>query len=874
MKGERTTDRDALTNRYGLNTRLAARIVALLAKKIDVSETILESAGSEESVKDLLLHKSLLKEPENLTESWIQERAAEKGYEDAELLRLVEGENGWRTVALEDDVLAAEARTAAGKEEPTSMIKSPAGGISRKETEELFAPEEVAQIKLSALTSQNDEERIEALRKLVFVPLPGSEKANVFVNVLIDSSASVAIRREAVRSLEQIGFRTELAECVRRVFEADHDEVMYALERLGALIKDAEDAEIGIGLAVVLQLFDDTDDPDILRKLLSLIQSSADVLALSREKTENFIQTALRQLTRNFTELSVPVDNAFEVCHEHNEELVEDVLWKELDRSTDARVRSYIIRTLGDMAESPERVEELAKAAVSAILDPDLPEDQRSYLRYGLLRMGEAAVDAAQARIYEESGRRRAELVRLIDVLCSEGEVSRETLNEAVRVLVDMLQVGERSIRRMILEATCPTDSRVDDDLQEQVATELLSHMNEFKMQATIDIISRTLEQIGPVALKPLVSYVKRRFPQESIEPAFRSIGHIARDWGPELPDEPLEEIHEFCIELLEDEDTEDGGFTIALACLCGYSDAGKKWFVEALNKLQDRIGKVAYSFDIFEALGIMAGSPNAEIEQQKDLFNMFDSILTARAPAVLGIERDTADGTVYEFGSEVEFNTRVLPSVVRGLERIAVSEGADAELRRKIAKRLLVLWEGVSKVRIVWGPAGVGALVQAMSSTACYEHADTQMRIRLARSLLKCLNKVGVVRSLGEICSAPDESGEMQELCTETAEQMIDEWENADQQDEERRVAILKALGKIGANIALDAEDEVVQRTRENILDVLYQGIREGIDQVYEPLERMRDCPDLGQETRDKIRERLNRAFGLTRIKPKREEL
>ena len=43
MRGERTSDRDALINRYGLSRRLAARVGALLSKKVDVSPTLLET---------------------------------------------------------------------------------------------------------------------------------------------------------------------------------------------------------------------------------------------------------------------------------------------------------------------------------------------------------------------------------------------------------------------------------------------------------------------------------------------------------------------------------------------------------------------------------------------------------------------------------------------------------------------------------------------------------------------------------------------------------------------------------------------------------------------------------------------------------------
>jgi len=213
-----------------------------------------------------------------------------------------------------------------------------------------------------------------------------------------------------------------------------------------------------------------------------------------------------------------------------------------------------------------------------------------------------------------------------------------------------------------------------------------------------------------------------------------------------------------------------------------------------------------------------------------------------------------------------VLFDTRIVPAMVRGLERIGAGSGTPEWLRKEVVKRLLVLWEGVSNVRVVWGPAAVEALIHAVCSAACCPQVTTDMRVRLGRSMLDFLNKVSVVRSMGDVCSTPDAHQDMQALCLEAGERMLSEWEHCDQQDEERKAALLKSMAQTAANAALDARDPAVQRLRGNVVEALFQGLREGIREVHRPLELLRDCPHLSEQQREEIRERLSRAFGLVR--------
>jgi len=270
---------------------------------------------------------------------------------------------------------------------------------------------------------------------------------------------------------------------------------------------------------------------------------------------------------------------------------------------------------------------------------------------------------------------------------------------------------------------------------------------------------------------------------------------------------------------------------------------------------------------DALDALGIMAGSPNAGAEHQQELFALFDAIVRVQARTGMGALKETEEGAVYEFGREVQFDVRAVPAAVKGLERICVSPQASEGLRKAIVKRLLILWEGVAKVRIIWGPAAIEALIGAMCSAARSPRADPDTKVRLGVSLLRFLNKINVIRSIGDIFGQPDESPQMRRTALEAGSEVLDEWEASELQDEERNVALLRSAGRIAANPALDAADEGVRKLRERALQALYRGLREGMTEVREPLLLLRDCPDLPPAQKQEIDERLGKAFGLVRI-------
>jgi hypothetical protein len=869
MRGERETDTDSLMARYGVGRRLATRIVALLSRSIDVSGTLLAEAGAEEPLTRLLLDPELLRDPGVLQEGWVHSRARELGFQEADLLRVVvHEETGWRTLALEDDLLA-EGAVASGvrEDDGLALVAKAPHEITTRETQELFTPEEVARLKLAVLTSQNSDERIEALRKLVFAPMSGPQKAGVFVTVLTDREAEPRVRREAIRSLEQIGFRSDMAEAIRNLFTESTEDAVYAVQRLGSLLREAEQGEAAVVLAVLLEVLDHNQDLRVVRELLRLIARQAGLLVTNYQKTESFAQSALRQLVRDFDELRLEVEDALDACAKEAPDLVGGLLWQELRRADSPRVRSLLLGVIEGLPRTATQLADLAERAVTELLNPMLPESEKARLRYALVRVGEPAVLVGLGRIADATGVQRSECIRLLDVVCTESQVSDETLTRAVRALLDLLKLGDTVTRRSVVQASVLADPRLPGDLQRELSAELLSLMAELNLPDSLDLIQNALRRIGPEALEPAYEFVRSNYPSEAGERTVLVLADIVENHPGEVEEGLARRVYDLCNNLLADDGVENGAFVMALAAVCGHTEWGAGVFDGSFQYLKSRVWSLPYSMDVLDALAMMAGSRNIGPAQQQELFGLFDAIVRFRARTGIGVRRKTEHGVVYEFGREIQYDIRAVPAAVRGLERICVSERAPGELRAEIAKRLLILWEGVSKVRIIWGPAAVDALIRAMCAAACCGEASVGMRVRLGASLLRFLNKVRVIDSIGQICSQPDDSEELRRLALQACGDMLREWDVSAVQDEERRLALLKAAARIACNPALDAAEETVHRLRERTLQALFSGLRSGMDDVRDSLLMMRECPGIGEAQVYEIDERIAKAFGLIRV-------
>ena len=301
MEGVRL-GKEELIRAYGISQRLAVRVGALLAKGLEVSGTLLEIAGPGSAIEKLLLHPEMLAladlpagRPGRPTVEAIRKLARETGAASEGEFALAEssgrrarpGAGGGTARAGRLARAGREGADGAGPaaERPAAPAAQPGFGglpvLDRKEASGLFNAEEIARLKLDALAGRDADERVSALRKLVYAPISAHEKGGIYLRALLDSAGPV--RSEAMKAIVSLGFNRDMADAIQALFAGRGRARGAALRRIGDLMGRLNPAERKIALAVLLETFRESQLKGPNDPMLELLDEADAILAESPE---------------------------------------------------------------------------------------------------------------------------------------------------------------------------------------------------------------------------------------------------------------------------------------------------------------------------------------------------------------------------------------------------------------------------------------------------------------------------------------------------------------------------------------------------------------------------------------------------------------
>ncbi|HOX38832.1 MAG TPA: hypothetical protein PL033_12650 [Candidatus Brocadiia bacterium] len=897
MKRASFSSREELETRFGLGRRLSARLLLLARKGLGMTETVLESAAPRSKVEELLLSDEILDEAERLDSERLMILAARFGLRGSENLEICPDENGARMIAFSEEMLVEgmgkfpdpgapgginNALAIQKRESGTIMAGDAGGAFSIEEARGLFTPEEMARLKLATLTSKDPGERVEAMRRFMLSPAAMSDKARLFAGVLIDATSGSQVRAEAVRCLERLGLSGELSDAIRGLFGGRSEQTVFNVERLGMMMAAAGDGERSLIRSVLLELLEESGDMAVQRAAIAVLSASCGGMSDDRNQFDRFMRAVLKRFIAAPSEMRDCARSCLHAMAQSDSASVSEQLWRELNTTQDHDLRSFIMTMITQLSDSPVFTSDLAGAIVEEMIQSRASEQERARLRFGLVRLGEPGVKAILKRLPHLPHAQRPPMIRHLDILCSETDVGSEILNDAIEALIDLLKIGDRSTRRTILESRVCAAAGIELERRARLARTLLENIRDFRLKETVSGVQSTMISLGAPTIAPLLDFLESdcdTMQGDALVEALAEIVVKAEIAGEISEGEVLGAI-DFCMGIFDREGHTRGGFTLALSRMCGSCVAGRERFPTLLRRFTDRIWKSPYSYAMLDAMGIAAGSPNCPDAARVELCSRFTNILNMTPPQEIGHRRKTDDGDIYVFGKEIDFDTLIIPAAVRGLERVCVAGNTPEGMRSNIVKSLLTLWEGVAKVRVVWSPAGIDALVHAMSASARSANLPVESRLMLGQALLQFAHqKLNVVRALGDIGAQSADSSGMAAFDLDAGGLLLKEYDNIEMRDNERRQAILNSLVKIAANRSLDAAARTasvklrgteqtlgrrLEEFRAKTVQTCFRALREGYPFAREPLEALRDCPALRNDLRDEIAARLTKAFGL----------
>jgi len=880
MRGVRLKQ-DDFAEQFGISRRLAARMGALLAKNVETTAAVLEMAGPGSGIERLFLHRAMLQHADRLDTDRLAQLAEETdAAEDGPFTVVTQGES--RIIALEEEILAQEAweeEEATPAPEPgvpgtTSMVRmTPVAGpsiIGREEAASLFTAEQVVRLKLDALTSADSNVRASALRQLQYAPLTPEEKGSIYLKVLLDPVSPV--RSEAIRGLEGVGFDLETADAVQTIFEGDDRARQLAIERMGLLFKGLPPVQQQVVLAILLETLREVTSPDLLARMMAMLAEVAEGIAAFPSFVADLGRACLEKAFVDPARLAAPVRAVLVQLGRRVPDLVADLLDRQLATLRDPELRVFVLTLTAQLEVDDERRAHLAGVMAGDLVAMKATVVSLQKLGHNLVALGRPAAAPLLERFRAGDPRQTALLMPFLDMLCLERGMDREYKNRVVSAMLKCLRVADRRTRLDLLRSRVGTDSEIAATLRRDLAEEVITDLNAHDHPHLLDRLIDVLELLEEPAVGPLFDLVRKDAAAPLADRAIRVIGRILSG----APAEMLERIGripaivDFAEKCLHDRAITRGGYAQALGAICAADGHDPERSRQIAETLVQCIGRVPYPADLLEGIGILAASKHIPLRAKIKLVHMYSALLRRepndKQDAMRVIE--TEDGKLYEFSRRAEFDTAVLPVVVQSLERIGLSESASPALRDQVMGDLLAVWQGVADWTVVWGPRATEALSRALGNFGSARITPTEWKVRIGHALHQHVGRLSVVRALGSLCAAEDDSDELNALTTDAAFASIAEWINPDVTQEERRVVLTNAAS-MAARRQLNSRSPRVRRLRREVAGLLFEALREGMYWSREPLVRLRDCPTITKALRNEIDERLSKAFALAKRQP-----
>ncbi len=265
------------------------------------------------------------------------------------------------------------------------------------------------------------------------------------------------------------------------------------------------------------------------------------------------------------------------------------------------------------------------------------------------------------------------------------------------------------------------------------------------------------------------------------------------------------------------------------------------------------------FDYRALEALGYLAASPHVSASRVDEIESIFRGQLVADLPEITAEESEEDGVSVFAIGSEAEVYTDAVPAAVRGLARVALGKPSDGDRITGVVDFLLSSWEKATLGELEWGPPGATALVEALADIACGRRVDVSQKVRVVRALARRLGQIPVIEALGRIFSSEDRSVDLGKMAAAAGVALIRRKGEDGQFGEDERESILRTLSRIAMRAALDVSTAITVRLRENIMEELFAGLRDGIQGCYEALARLRANDALPRGFRDAVSQRLS---------------
>lgn len=822
--------RDFYKERFGLGERLAVRLAALVARKVELTAAAIEMLRDSEAFQRIVLHPELLDLAEELDTETLLGLTASGDRLPAPVV--VSEREGWRTIALEEELVAEEGGEEEGEEPPLPVLSGRGEVLHPSEIHELFTRRDIAELELVLRTSADPNEKITAIRRLALSPAAEREKLALFAMALTDREAQV--RSEAAEALTTLGLAAEVAEDARALAEGNERQKRLAAQRIGGRIPDAADAEMGVLLRIIAGTLRHEPSLDVRRLLIRAIEGACKQVAADARSTRDLVRVLLGQLRDAVEELGQEVRRVLLLLGRQRPDEVYALLQAELETLAEPPMRRVLVAAAGELAGTKDQRATVCRQAVQELVASSDPAVECLALVNTVARMGKAAVAAIEQRLLEAPEAAQETFVRLLDVLATRPGASKSLRAKVGRLLLAALERGERAARLAVVRATAPADPAVAPTVRRRLAAALLRCVQEYANPGIIDAIEVTVAKLRAPAVEPLLEALRHGQRPRLRASAARILGDLGRQLDEEHA-QVLREAAEAALELLEDGDfPARPALARSLGEMCGGAAADEQTLGRVAQALRRRVLDKEVSNAALEGLGHLCLCPRAPAALKVELVDFFDRLLSRELPDVLARDVEAEGEIIYDVGAEVSAYTEMVPGVIAGLRNIATT--SPGVLREQALEVLLRTWRAIAEGELQLGPGNTAQLLEAFRAIGTLEDLAPRLRERIADAVALRRDFLPTYRVLAELCVAG--GGAMASRAGELAEELL-EREMGDQELSESEHAMV--LGPLVRLATAGALGRGAGRLRERIVEAAMDAQKRELEAAGDLLEELR---------------------------------
>ncbi|WP_372365865.1 hypothetical protein [Candidatus Uabimicrobium sp. HlEnr_7] len=836
---------DDLKRKYELNPLIVTWMGILRSRNVFCTEPVLELCRPEGLFEQMFKDRTFIASLENQS----QFNALQQQHNTQELFQLILLDNGnEKVIALEDEVLAEQGWNQSAPE--TALVtKSPlTPKMNIQGVEHLFGDEEIARLKMVIATTVSSSEKIEAIRKISLSQVDEKDKSLLFLHTLGDSD--VTVRSEAASALEKTGFNEQMGNAIIALCTGDSKQKIHAISSLGNLFVEASEFEKGAILQIFLTTIKDKDYHSLVLNILEILSNIIPNLPANQAMIERIMLNALENLISDFDRLYEKMYQIFNALKELDGKYVGDFLWQEIKKSSERRLRAFLLTLIVNVRDCDESKEMMVlEVGFGDEIDP-------IYIRLNnaIKSFGKNILDALIQRFqFSQRVTEKIQLLQIMQEILSK-DIPSQSKNEIVKLFIRQFATAHKALCIAIMEMRLLDDKDVSIDLRLQMAKEMLVNLDTDTVDQYHETVRSCLTRMNSVAITAILEILENPISTPQAIFAGSALGDIVLNLT-ENVDYEVQRVEEFCFAQIEEKPPYVEEMYKVLGRL---TTVAKEEQAKKLGEyLIDNICKSYRPYAVIEALSWVGLSQQIEHELKFDVGYLFMSLLDRDLSGNFTQSKELPEKeTLYEIDSKVEAFTGLIPFLIKGLERMAVSENTPLSLKQKITQRLLSKWEDVLAYKMIWGPKNTLDLAHALQQIALATDENTKNEI--IEALFKKIEVFSITELLVDIFTQDFLDEKVVNSARITIDKLLEFNKNKDFQNPEDKAVVMRCIGKMATAKKLDLDEKKSEQLRERLVFSLFEGLRERVFRVKHILQEVLNCNHIPKKLKQEIEKRL----------------